>query len=194
MRKKNTRNTKGKIVSAAWKLFYEQGYDDTTVDDIIYESGTSKGSFYHYFNGKDALLSSLSYLFDEKYRELGENSDFDGNAFDILMYLNKELFSMIEQSVPIDLLARMYSTQLVTEGERHLLDRNRTYYKLLRAVVSEGQKKNELVSSVSADEIVKVYAISERAIIYDWCICNGEYSLADYSAKIMPLFMGSFKK
>ena len=70
MAKKNTRNTKSRIVSAAWKLFYENGYDDTTVDDIVERSGTSKGSFYHYFAGKDALLSSLSTLFDEKYQEL----------------------------------------------------------------------------------------------------------------------------
>ena len=62
MPKKNSRNTKSKIVDAAWRLFYEQGYDDTTVEDIIEESGTSKGSFYHYFAGKDALLSSLSNL------------------------------------------------------------------------------------------------------------------------------------
>jgi hypothetical protein len=27
----------GKIVSASWKLFYEQGYEDTTVEDIIKE-------------------------------------------------------------------------------------------------------------------------------------------------------------
>ncbi|MDY4910132.1 MAG: TetR family transcriptional regulator, partial [Candidatus Fimenecus sp.] len=33
MGKKNSSATKKKIVSAAWKLFYEQGYDDTTVDD-----------------------------------------------------------------------------------------------------------------------------------------------------------------
>ena len=65
-RKSSSRNTKGKIVSAAWKLFYEQGYDNTTVEDIIFESGTSKGSFYHYFEGKDALLGSLSMIFDEK--------------------------------------------------------------------------------------------------------------------------------
>ena len=64
MGKKNNRNTKGKIISAAWKLFYEQGYDDTTVDEIVELSETSKGSFYHYFDGKDALLSSLSFLFD----------------------------------------------------------------------------------------------------------------------------------
>lgn len=70
MSRKKTKNTKGKIISAAWKLFYDQGYDDTTIDEIIAESGTSKGSFYHYFDGKDALLGSLSYLFDEKYEEL----------------------------------------------------------------------------------------------------------------------------
>ena len=70
MPRKNVRNTKGKIVSAAWKLFYEQGYDNTTVEEIIAESGTSKGSFYHYFEGKDALLETLSILFDEKYEEL----------------------------------------------------------------------------------------------------------------------------
>ena len=72
MSKKTARNTKGKIIVAAWKLFYEQGYDDTTIEEIIEESGTSKGSFYHYFTGKDALLSSLSYMFDEKYEELIE--------------------------------------------------------------------------------------------------------------------------
>lgn len=33
MSKKQPRNTKGKIISAAWKLFYEQGYDDTTIDE-----------------------------------------------------------------------------------------------------------------------------------------------------------------
>lgn len=61
---------KKNIVSAAWRLFYEQGYDDTTVDEIIRASGTSKGTFYHYFKGKDALLTSLSELFDNKYEEL----------------------------------------------------------------------------------------------------------------------------
>ena len=58
MTKKNARNTRGKIVNAAWKLFYEQGYEDTTVEEIIELSQTSKGSFYHYFDGKDALLST----------------------------------------------------------------------------------------------------------------------------------------
>ena len=186
-RKKN--QTKKKIVSAAWRLFYEQGYENTTVDDIVELSGTSKGSFYHYFEGKDALLSSLSILFDEKYEELTPKMDPEMNSFEKLMYLNRELFSMIERTVPIDLLARMYSTQLVTRGEKHLLDHNRVYYRLLRSIVLEGQERGQINREIPAAEITKLYALCERALLYDWCICSGEYSLTLYSQKMMPLFL-----
>ena len=92
MAKKQKRNTKGNIITAAWQLFYEQGYDNTTVDEIIASAKTSKGSFYHYFNGKDALLSTLAYLFDEKYEELMEELTPDMTAMDQLLFLNQELF------------------------------------------------------------------------------------------------------
>ena len=186
--------TKKKIVSAAWKLFYEQGYDDTTVDDIIRESGTSKGSFYHYFEGKDALLSTLSLLFDEKYEELMETIDDGMNSFDKLLFLNMELFTMIENTVPLDLLARMYSTQLITRGDKHLLDRNRTYYKVLRKIVLEGQERGELRADMSVNEMTKLYALCERALLYDWCICDGDYSLKSYARDMMPRFIRDFRE
>ena len=191
MPKKN-RNTKGKIVSAAWRLFYRQGYDDTTIDEIIEESGTSRGSFYHYFEGKDALLSSLSYLFDERYRELEDELEAINGSFEKLMFLNRELFDYIENNVSLDLLARLYSSQLITKGEKHLLDHNRVYYKLLRRIVSDGQAKGELTGSVTANEIVKTYALCERALLYDWCICNGEYSLKSYAETKMPMFLKGY--
>ena len=178
--------TKKKIVSAAWKLFYEQGYENTTVDEIVELSGTSKGSFYHYFEGKDALLSSLSFLFDEKYEELMQHMDPEMDSFDKLMFLNAELFEMIERTVPLDLLARMYSTQLVTRGEKHLLDRNRTYFKLLRQIIADGQKAGQLRTDCTVNEIVKAYALWERALMYDWCLSGGEYSLVAYTDSGSP--------
>ncbi len=193
MSAKKERNTKGKIIVAAWKLFYEVGYDNTTVEEIIAESGTSKGSFYHYFGGKDALLSSLSYLFDEKYEELLSDIDPDMNAFDKLVYFNAELFGMIENGISIELLARLLSTQLVTKAEKHLLDRNRTYYKVIRQTVIDGQQRGELSGEFSANEIVKAYAMLERAMMYDWCICNGEYSLKRYSMQMMPMFLSQYR-
>lgn len=194
MPKKSSRNTMGKIVSAAWKLFYEQGYEDTTVEDIIKASGTSKGSFYHYFDSKDALLGTLAYLFDEKYEELENVINTEMNAVDILIFLNSQLFEMIESTVDLELIKRLYSTQLLTKSEKQLLDHNRVYYRLLRKIVIAGQEKGELTKDQSVNDIVKYYAFCERALIYDWCLCNGDYSLSDYSAKLLPFFLKKVEK
>ncbi|WNV58676.1 helix-turn-helix domain-containing protein [Oscillospiraceae bacterium NTUH-002-81] len=193
MAKDKKRKTKKNIVSAAWRLFYEQGYDDTTVDEIIRASGTSKGTFYHYFKGKDALLTSLSELFDNKYEELIQEMPEEMGNFEKLLYLNQELFGMIETSVSRELLASMYSSQLVTKGEKHLLDQNRIYYRLLNELIAKGQRDGELTTRMSANEIAKIYALCERALLYDWCICNGEYSLREYAGKLMPMFLQSIR-
>lgn len=193
MARKNSRNTRGRIVGAAWKLFYEQGYENTTIEEIIDLSRTSKGSFYHYFGGKDALLSTLSDLFDEKYEELWAGMDPAMPAMEKLFFLNGELFGMIEDSVSRDLLARLLSTQLVTSGDKHLLDRDRVYYKLLRRIILDGRESGELTGRMTVDEMVKLYALSERALLYDWCLCAGEYSLRDYAARVLPAFLSGFR-
>ncbi|MBE6002777.1 MAG: TetR/AcrR family transcriptional regulator [Lachnospiraceae bacterium] len=193
MAKKSGRNTKQKIVSAAWKLFYEQGYDDTTVDDIVFESGTSKGSFYHYFDSKDALLGSLNILFDEKYEELMNVIDPDMDAVDKLIYFNHELFEMIDSSVSIELITRMFSSQLITHGEKHLLDRKRTYFKLIKQIVKQGQDRGEMRDDVTVNQIVNDYAMFERALLYDWCLEDGEYSLVRNADRLMPMFMEGFR-
>ena len=193
MAKKNTRNTKSRIVSAAWKLFYENGYDDTTVEENVEESGTSKGSFYHYFSGKDALLSSLSDLFDDKYQELIPTLDPEMDSFEQLMYLNREMFLMIDDSISLDLTARLYASQLITTGEKHLLDHNRIYYKLLRQIVLQGQQRCQLRGDVTVSEMVRVYALCERALIYDWCLSGGGYSLRQYGQTMMPMFFQGFR-
>ena len=58
------------------------------------------------------------------------------------------MFLMIDDSISLDLTARLYASQLITTGEKHLLDHNRIYYKLLRQIVTEGQKKGELREDV----------------------------------------------
>ncbi|MDO4316035.1 MAG: helix-turn-helix domain-containing protein [Oscillospiraceae bacterium] len=193
MPRKNARNTRGRIISAAWKLFYEQGYEDTTVEDIVFESETSKGSFYHYFDGKDALLGTLAYVFDEKYEQLKEIMDPSLDAMEKLIYLNHELFAMIDGGVSMDLLARLLSTQLLARGEKHLLDRNRTYFKLLRQIITEGQRSGQLRTDKTVNEILKAYALWERALMYDWCLSGGEYSLVAYTDSITPMFLDSYR-
>lgn len=193
MSRRKLKNTRSKIATAAWKLFYEQGYENTTIEEIVEESETSKGSFYHYFPSKDALLGSLSDLFDDKYHELLETLDPAMNSYDKLIFLNQELFGMIENSVSLDLLARLFSTQLLMKGERTLMDHNRYYFRVLHQIITEGQERGEITKELSVSEISRIYALCERGLMYDWCICSGNYSLRNFSATMMPMFLGKLR-
>lgn len=50
---------KDDIIDAAVKEFGENSYDAASINRIIKESGTSKGTFYHYFRDKRALYFSI---------------------------------------------------------------------------------------------------------------------------------------
>ncbi len=133
-------------------------------------------------------------LFDEKYEALLPTLPEDMDALDTLAWLNRELFAMIDNSIPLDLLARLLSTQLTVRGEKHLLDRDRVYFRLLREIVSRGQARGEVRTDMSVNEITKAYALMERALMYDWCLCGGEYNLSRYSAEMMGMFLNGFRK
>jgi len=49
------KDTKKRIHKAASDLFYEKGYDETSVAEIIELSKSNKGSFYYHFEGKPHL-------------------------------------------------------------------------------------------------------------------------------------------
>lgn len=48
--------TRDKIVETASKLFYEQGYNSTGINQVIKEAGIAKASLYAHFASKEDLL------------------------------------------------------------------------------------------------------------------------------------------
>lgn len=186
------RSTKSRIIKAAWNLFYKDGYDQTTVEDIIAASKTSKGTFYHYFKGKEALLNTLSSLLDEKYEELAALIDPNLSAREKLLYLNRELFYMVETSIDIHLLASLYSSQLVTKDDRSLIDKDRFYFKWIKEIITEGLHSGEFKDTSSPEELLDLYTMYERALIYDWVLLKGRHSLTEYSGRLLPHVLDVF--
>ena len=50
---------KDQILEAATKVFTQHGFVDARMDDIVSESGLSKGALYWYFDSKDAIIVSI---------------------------------------------------------------------------------------------------------------------------------------
>ena len=51
--------TKEEIIRIGIDLFRKQGYNRTSMNDLALACGLQKGSFYHYFSSKEALMSAI---------------------------------------------------------------------------------------------------------------------------------------
>jgi len=56
---KSNRNIPEVVLGAAIHLFTKQGYFNTSVPDIVRESGVSTGSIYHHFGDKEGIAKAL---------------------------------------------------------------------------------------------------------------------------------------
>jgi AcrR family transcriptional regulator len=59
LRAKRRSAVRARITECALGLFFERGYDATTVDDIVAAGRTSRSTFFRYFGTKDDVVLSL---------------------------------------------------------------------------------------------------------------------------------------
>lgn len=50
---------RSELIDCAQRLFYSKGYESTSVRDIVDEVGVAKGTFYYYFDSKQAILEAM---------------------------------------------------------------------------------------------------------------------------------------
>jgi len=64
-------DTREKLVRTAERLLLRDGFSATRVDEVIRKAGLSKGSFYHFFDSKEALgLAALEHYYTDRVARL----------------------------------------------------------------------------------------------------------------------------
>jgi AcrR family transcriptional regulator len=57
---------KQEVLECAMRLFAAQGYERTSINQIIAELGLSKGAFYHHYESKEDLVEALAEMYAEE--------------------------------------------------------------------------------------------------------------------------------
>ena len=60
------------LLAIAYRMFITQGYENTSVDDIIAEAGIAKGTYYYYFASKEQTLEEVIGMMIEKEAEMAK--------------------------------------------------------------------------------------------------------------------------
>jgi|GEM_PF-759980 len=98
----NATTTRGRIVTAAFQLFLEHGFDGTGVNQILARSGLSKGAFYHHFKGKDEIYVEVV---EDFFLKPLEQTDFEKMAALPLRDI-RAILADHYANLPLDILKR----------------------------------------------------------------------------------------
>lgn len=130
------------LLDAAQRLFARNGYDATSVSQIIGELGVSKGAFYHYFESKEDLVEALACRFakataaqaDELLRDPTMDAFSKLSAFLVTMRRHK-IENVHELRATFEPLFRAENLQLYEKTQRAVVDVVRP---ILTRIIVEG--------------------------------------------------------
>lgn len=111
-----------RILSSAQRLFYEKGFEATSVREIIEDVGCAKGTFYLYFETKMDLLYEIACGIFFKFCKLIEKT---------LLPVTDDPFAQMEQ-----LFNELVEHMQITEGSLRLLHTNEMLKLLLESKMS----------------------------------------------------------
>ncbi len=177
MGKKPDETLKQRIIDGAWDLFYEKGYANTTLNDILAKVNTSKGGFYYYFKKKDDLLNSLYVIFDREYEKFYTNLDKSQNAILQLELVSQYVCFFIDANVSYELLTELYISQLDRRKQEAFLSPDRYYFRMVKEIIETGQQRGEIRDDIDAFSLAQHILLLERGILINWCVRGGSYSL-----------------
>lgn len=78
-RNKHPEITEARILNTATRLFLEKGWEQTTIQDIVDESGNiTRGAFYYHFKSKDEIIDAVTSRIFEGSRSLAPTEEMQG--------------------------------------------------------------------------------------------------------------------
>ena len=168
------------ILDAALQCFSSKGYHETKIDDIVRESGLTKGAIYWYFKGKRELFIALieQHLQEDRalWKRLLEEYELGPDLLITagLLYLKCHLEDRWIGPFAAEFIAESYRDEIIRGKIDEL---NKEWRKLVKGAfdraILEGKMKNIDSESLSStliaiiEGLMNQYWISERKIDYE---------------------------
>jgi AcrR family transcriptional regulator len=171
-RKANIQNIarrKEQIITAAISAFARRGLKETSMDDIVRESGMSKGAIYWYFKSKDDLISELlNTFFDPREISILERMLAVGTArerIDKFIGYTIEEMNKMQRFRPViqELFVIAFRDQKIRKMTRKDF---RAGVALLQTIIEDGIKKKEFRRVNPHQVTVAIYEIIEGAALF----------------------------
>ncbi|WP_235782114.1 TetR/AcrR family transcriptional regulator [Paenibacillus senegalensis] len=145
-RRRQGEQTKRKVAEAARELFALKGYTATSIEDIVAETGSSKGNIYYHFKSKEGLFLYLLDEWDQEWlTRWEEREDAFKSVRDKLvglarLYVEHDLNHPLSKACDEFMAQESDKNEVKAESERYMAKRIAFNRKLLE----EGMRTGEI--------------------------------------------------
>lgn len=193
---KNTKGekTKQKLLKAATQLFKKYDFSNVTVDSIVEAAGVSKGTFYIYFESKDALIGHIlsDYVtnVDSDYKKHLSSIAPGTKADDIMLSLIAKISDVLVNTIGRDNMSIIYKLQLEkTFDTDSVKGYNRELYKIFNDIIQLGLNQGIFHIEIPLEMITNHFVMAIRGLSYEWCIRHPNFDLKEQALTHFQLLL-----
>lgn len=155
---------KQELLKIAYRMFIEKGYESTSIDEIIAEAGIAKGTYYYYFESKEATLEAVIDMMIEE--EVGRAKEVIAASLPVPQKLVSVIYSLRPAQDEQGIVNALDAKENIVMHEKV----NRRIVKeavpLLTEVVEEGISQ-EIFECSNIEERVKMLLIMSQQMFDD---------------------------
>lgn len=177
-----------RIVSAAVELFYERGYEHTTLEAVAERLGVTKPFIYAHFKAKTELLAEICGRgISSSLRAIDGVLAMDASPTDKLRMLGQRFVaSVLENQKPIGIFTRE-EKNLARKDFKRISEMRRSFDAKLKGLLNAGIRRGEFRM---ADPAIAALAIGGIVSwTYVWYRRNGRLPLTDLADELAALIL-----
>ena len=176
---------KDQILDAASEVFAEKGVHAARMDDIVQESGLSKGTLYWYFKSKDEIILSIfERMFNREFQELEALSSTDGTASERLLIFTERTSVDVRRMLRLmplayEFIAWAFRRKFVHEAFKLYINK---FLDILIPMIQQGIDEGEFRDIDPRSTAITIGAIFEGTIllwVYDQSLLDPEKNIRE---------------
>lgn len=169
LREVKKQNNKRAILDSAISLFSENGYDNTSIEQIARKAGVGKGTVYSYFSTKKSIIKGFcEYELEKIHHQLIEQSNPEATVLDQMLIIYMTEFRHVTQNREF---GRIYMREALFPSDNDLQAANELdekYFAVLFPILQRGQERGELRKNLELIHITAHFYSLFIILIHAW--------------------------
>ncbi|WP_263252004.1 TetR/AcrR family transcriptional regulator [Saccharopolyspora rosea] len=147
-----------RLLAVATRLFAEQGFEMTSVQQIVDAAGVTKGAMYHYFDSKDDLLYEIyARVLRVQTARMEVAADSDAPVAERLHAVAADVVATTAANLDDTVIFFRSMHLLHPDKQAEVRAQRRRYHERVRRLIEEGQASGEFRSDKSAELVVDFF-------------------------------------